>query len=67
MKGRLQGLEPKALLHHLMEEGGLRQVDLVDCFGSQSVVSAVMAGRLGIPAKVNAHSDGKMNSIPGRR
>jgi len=28
-----------------MEEGGLRQVDLVDCFGSQSVVSAVMAGK----------------------
>ena len=25
-----------------MEEGGLRQVDLVDCFGSQS---AVMAGK----------------------
>ena len=45
MKGRLQGLEPKALLQHLMEEGGLRPVDLVDCFGSQPVVSAVMAGR----------------------
>ena len=45
MKGRLQALEPMALLRHLMEEGGLRQVDLVDCFGSQSVVSAVMAGK----------------------
>ena len=45
MKGRLEALEPLALLEHLMEEGGLRQVDLVDCFGSQSVVSAVMAGK----------------------
>ena len=42
MKDRL---EPLALLKRLMEEGGLRQVDLVDCFGSQSVVSAVMAGK----------------------
>jgi HTH-type transcriptional regulator/antitoxin HigA len=45
MKGRLKALEPLALLEHLMEEGGLRQVDLVDCFGSQSVVSAVLAGK----------------------
>lgn len=45
MKGRMETLEPFALLEHLMEEGGLRQVDLVDCFGSQSVVSAVMAGK----------------------
>jgi HTH-type transcriptional regulator/antitoxin HigA len=44
-KDRLQALDPMALLQHLMEEGGLRQVDLVDCFGSQSVVSAVVAGR----------------------
>lgn len=45
MRGRLEALEPLALLEHLMEEGGLKQVDLVDCFGSQSVVSAVMAGK----------------------
>ena len=45
MKGRFETLEPLALLGHLMEEGGLKQVDLVDCFGSQSVVSAVMAGK----------------------
>ena len=45
VKGRLESLEPLALLEHLMQEGGLKQVDLVDCFGSQSVVSAVMAGK----------------------
>ena len=45
MKGRLEALEPLALLEYLMEEGGLKQVDLVDCFGSQSVVSTVMAGK----------------------
>ena len=45
IKGRLQALDPLALLEHLMEEGGLRQIDLLDCFGSQSVVSAVMAGK----------------------
>lgn len=49
-KGRLEALEPLGLLEHLMEESGLRQVDLVDCFGSQSVVSAVMAGK----RKINA-------------
>lgn len=45
IRGRLEALEPLALLRHLMEEGGLRQVDLVDCFGSQAVASAVMAGK----------------------
>jgi len=45
MRGGLEALEPLGLLEHLMEEGSLKQVDLVDCFGSQSVVSAVMAGK----------------------
>jgi HTH-type transcriptional regulator / antitoxin HigA len=43
--GTLEALAPVELLRHLMEEGGLKQVDLVDCFGSQSVVSSVMAGK----------------------
>ena len=51
MKGRLAALEPLELFIHLMEEGGLKQVDLVDCFGSQSVVSAVMAGKRRIGAE----------------
>ena len=45
MKRRLEVFTPLELLEHLMEEGGIRQVDLVDCFGSQSVVSAVLAGK----------------------
>jgi len=45
MKGRIEAMQPLALLEHLMEEGGLKQVDLVDCFGSQSIVSAVMTGK----------------------
>jgi HTH-type transcriptional regulator/antitoxin HigA len=45
MRDRFRALEPLTLLAHLMEEGGLKQVDLVDCFGSQSVVSAVMGGK----------------------
>jgi HTH-type transcriptional regulator / antitoxin HigA len=45
MKSRLDALEPLDLLKHLIEEGGLKQIDLVDCFGSQSIVSAVMAGK----------------------
>ena len=36
---------PVELLERLVEKGGLKQVDLLDCFGSQSVVSAVMAGK----------------------
>ena len=37
--------------------------------GSPKVERAFLMvhGVLGIPAKVNAHSDGKVNSIPGRR
>jgi len=38
--GKLEALDPLELLQHPMEEGGLKQVDPVDCFGSQSVVSA---------------------------
>ena len=45
IKGSFEAMPPLALLEHLMEEGALKQVDLVDCFGSQSVVSAVMAGK----------------------
>ena len=45
MKSRMEALSPLELLEHLMEEGGIRQVDLVDCFGSQSVVSAVLSGK----------------------
>lgn len=51
IRGALEALAPLELLQHLMEEGGLKQVDLVDCFGSQSVVSAVMAGKRRIHAE----------------
>lgn len=50
-RGALEALAPLELLQHLMEEGGLKQVDLVDCFGSQSVVSAVMVGKRRIHAE----------------
>jgi HTH-type transcriptional regulator / antitoxin HigA len=45
MHGQLEALEPLELLRYLMGEGGLKQMDLVDCFGTQSVVSAVMGGK----------------------
>ncbi|MFN7920928.1 MAG: hypothetical protein U0Q16_12575 [Bryobacteraceae bacterium] len=44
-QGKTKHLTPVELLTYLMEEGGLRQVDLVDVFGAQSVVSAVLAGK----------------------
>ena len=48
---KLEALSPLDLVQHLKEEGGLKQVDLLDCFGSQSVVSAVMAGKRQINAE----------------
>ena len=38
---------PVELLERLVEKGGLKQVDLLDCFGSQPVVSAVVASTRG--------------------
>jgi len=36
---------PATILRHLMESKGLRQVDLVDVFGTASVVSEVLSGK----------------------
>ncbi len=43
--GKLRRFTPLQTLVHLMEELQLRQVDLVDVFGSQSIVSDVLNGR----------------------
>jgi len=36
---------PLDVIRHLMEENGLRQKDLVDVFGTESIVSAVVNGK----------------------
>ena len=36
---------PRETLHHLVEDLGLKQADLIDVFGSQSIVSEVLQGR----------------------
>lgn len=36
---------PLDIIRHLMEEHGLRQKDLVDAFGTESIVSAVLNGK----------------------
>jgi len=37
-----------AMLHHLMEENGLRQRDLAELLGGKSVVSEILAGKRGL-------------------
>lgn len=46
--GKLKKLTPVDVLRYLIEEGRLLQSDLIDVFGAQSVVSAVLAGRRAI-------------------
>jgi HTH-type transcriptional regulator/antitoxin HigA len=36
---------PRDIVRHLMESNGLRQVDLVEVFGSESIVSEVLSGK----------------------
>ncbi|HCR12299.1 MAG TPA: transcriptional regulator [Desulfovibrio sp.] len=40
-------VEPRAVLHFLMEQHGLKQSDLADC-APQSHISAILAGKRGI-------------------
>ena len=42
---RLPKARPVEALHFLMEQHGLRQKDMVDVFGTPSVVSEVLSGR----------------------
>lgn len=43
--------DPVAVLKFLMEQHGLRQIDLADLFGSQSNVSEILAGKRQINAR----------------
>lgn len=36
---------PRDVVRHLIESNGLRQVDLIDVFGAESTVSAVLSGK----------------------
>jgi HTH-type transcriptional regulator/antitoxin HigA len=41
-------MRPHEILRAIMEEAGLRQRDLLDVFGSRSIVSEVLSGKRGI-------------------
>ncbi len=43
--GQVKRFTPRETLQHLVEDLGLKQVDLIDVFGSQSIVSEVLQGR----------------------
>ena len=42
---KLEASGPLDIIRHLMEAGGLRQKDLVDVFGTESIVSNVLNGK----------------------
>lgn len=44
-EGKVKRFSPAERLAYLMEQHGLRQADLADLLGGQSVVSAVLAGK----------------------
>jgi HTH-type transcriptional regulator/antitoxin HigA len=41
----LPAATPRDILRHLMDSNGLRQVDLVDVFGTASIASEVLSGK----------------------
>ena len=43
--GQVKRFTPRETLQHLVEDLGLKQADLIDVFGSQSIVSEVLQGR----------------------
>lgn len=43
--GEIPPLPPRELLASLMKDNGLRQTDMTEIFGTQSVVSEVLAGK----------------------
>ena len=43
--GKMPPFEPRQLLKSLMTENGLKQIDLTDIFGTQSIVSEVLSGK----------------------
>ena len=43
--GLAKRFTPRETLQHLVEDLGLKQADLIDVFGSQSIVSEVLQGR----------------------
>jgi HTH-type transcriptional regulator/antitoxin HigA len=43
--GDRPSMPPRELLAHLMKENGLKQTDMAGIFGTQSVVSEVLAGK----------------------
>ncbi len=43
--GQVKRFTPRETLQHLVQDLGLKQVDLIDVFGSQSIVSEVLQGR----------------------
>lgn len=41
----LENADPIDVIRHLIEENGLRQKDLVDVFGTESIISEVLNGK----------------------
>ncbi|MBI4905969.1 MAG: hypothetical protein HY820_20210 [Acidobacteria bacterium] len=50
-EGKTKRFTPVERLRYLMEEHQLRQGDLVDVFGTQSVVSEILSGKRSIDKK----------------
>ena len=55
---------PRAVLRFLMEQNGLKQTDLKDELGGQSVVSAILAGKRAINAKQARALAGRFHVSP---
>lgn len=55
---------PLDVIHHLIEENGLRQKDLVDVFGTESNVSEVLNGKRHLTAGHIKRLSAKFNVSP---
>jgi len=55
---------PLDVLRHLMDANGLRQVDLLDVFGTPSVASEVLSGKRALAKSHIAKLSGRFNVSP---
>jgi antitoxin component HigA of HigAB toxin-antitoxin module len=55
---------PIDILRHLMDANGLRQVDLLDVFGTASVISEVLKGKRELSKAHIAKLSGRFNVSP---
>ncbi|MEK9179923.1 MAG: helix-turn-helix domain-containing protein [Patescibacteria group bacterium] len=48
---KLDDVSPRDVIRHLMDSNNLRQKDMVDVFGTESIVSEILSGKRNLTVK----------------